>query len=432
MREIPGVADVAIIGGGPAGSTAAALLATAGRSVVLFEKETFPRFHIGESLLPFNVNLLRRLDVIDRLEGRFLQKWAAQIMSSDGSVSREIRFAEGIVEGPPMAYHVLRSEFDMMLLRNAAARGASVHEGHAVIEATHSHRHGALVTVRGPDGELVRCRARFLLDASGRDAFVASRRQLRAMTPHLRKAAVFAHYENVPRAEGLAAGDIILIVLKDGWFWMIPLPEGRTSVGLVAEGSRLKDSGLPPEELLDQAVRRCPASWERMREARRVSQVWTASDYSYECREVAGDGYLLLGDAAAFIDPIFSTGVWLAMSSAEMAADRLHLALGGAGRPGDLSPSVFAQYERKVRRHVGVYMRIVSRFYEPGFMDIFLQPSTRFGIKRSVISLLAGLAEPPPMVRLRLAWFYTLVRLQRRIGFVPRVPLLGVLEEAEA
>ena len=431
MRELP-EADVAIIGGGPGGSTAAALLASMGRRVVLFEKEVFPRFHIGESLLPFNVVLFQRLGVVDKLEGRFLQKWGAQIMSSAGEVQRYIRFEESLVKGPPFAYHVLRSEFDHMLLRNAREKGAQIHEGHAVIEATHSHRHGAQVTARGTDGEMVKCRAKFLLDASGRDAFVASRRKLRSMTPHLRKAAVFAHFENVPRATGRQAGDIILIVLREGWFWIIPLPDERTSVGLVAEGSRLKELGLPPEQLLDRAIRACPAAWERLKDARRVSQVWGASDYSYECREVAGDGYLLLGDAAAFIDPIFSTGVWLAMSSGEMAADTLHRALGDGRRKADLSPAVFASYERKVHHHVAAYTRIVSRFYEPGFMDIFLRPSARFGLKEAVISLLAGMADPPPLVSLRLRWFYTIVTLQQRLGFVPKVPLLGVLEENRA
>src|SRR5678815_5594150 len=161
---MPGVADVAIIGGGPAGSTAAALLATAGRRVVLFEKEVFPRFHIGESLLPYNLDLLGRLGVLDKLEGRFMRKFGAQIISSDGKVSRYICFEEGFVPGHPMAYQVLRSEFDTMLLRNAAQRGAEINEGHAVIEATHSHRHGAVVTARDRDGQMVRCRARFLLD----------------------------------------------------------------------------------------------------------------------------------------------------------------------------------------------------------------------------------------------------------------------------
>ncbi|HZC79106.1 MAG TPA: tryptophan 7-halogenase, partial [Ktedonobacterales bacterium] len=333
----------------------------------------------------------------------------------------------------------LRSEFDTVLLRNAAQRGAEINEGHTVIEATHSYRHGAVVTARDRNGEMVRCRARFLLDASGRDAFVASRRKLRDMTPHLRKAAVFSHYENVPRDEGRAAGDIVLVVLRDGWFWFIPLPEGRMSVGVVAEGSRLKQSGLPPAELLDQAIRRCPAAWKRMREARRVAEVWSASDYSYGCREVAGDGYLLLGDAAAFIDPVFSTGVWLAMSSAEMAADTLHRALGGPaggpgnnGRQGDLSPATFARYEKKVVHHVATYTRMVSHFYSPGFMDVFLQPSRRYGLKESVVSLLAGLAEPPMAMNLRLWLFYTIVKLQRRIGVVQPVPLLGVLEESNA
>ena len=430
MRELPGTADVAIIGGGPGGSTAAALLASMGRRVVLFEKEVFPRFHIGESLLPFNVVLFQRLGLIDKLEGRFLQKWGAQIMSSAGEVSRYIRFEESLVKGPPMAYHVLRSEFDTMLLRNARDKGAEVLEGHAVIEATHSHRHGATVTARGPDGVTVKCRARFLVDASGRDAFVASRRKLRDMTPHLRKAAVFAHFENVPRLTGRQAGDIVLIVLTNGWFWIIPLPDDKASVGLVAEGSALKQSGLQPADLLDQAMRRCPAAWDRLKDAKRVSQVWSASDYSYECREVAGDGYLLVGDAAAFIDPIFSTGVWLAMSSGEMAADTLHKALGGNGTKESLSPATFARYERKVHHHVKTYTKIVSRFYQPGFMDIFLRPSTRYGIKEAVISLLAGVADPPPMVALRLAWFYAIVRLHQRIGFVPKVPLLGVLEES--
>ena len=423
--------DVVIIGGGPAGSTAAALLAAAGRDVVLLEKETFPRFHIGESLLPFNVQLFRRLGVADQIDARFIQKWGAQIFSSDGSVNRYICFADGMVPGHPMAFHVLRSRFDELLLLNAAGRGADVRQAREVVEARGSHRDGWVITSRGADGQTSTLRARFLLDASGRDAFIASRGRLRRMSPHLRKAAVFAHFTGVARDEGRAAGDIILIVLRDGWFWMIPLPDGVTSVGLVAEGSRLKEIGLSPERTLEEALRRCPAARPRMEGSRRVSPVWSASDYSYECRGIAGDGYLLLGDAAAFIDPIFSTGVWLAMSSGELAADALHAALGGGGRAADLSPSVFASYERAVRRHVRGYTRIVSRFYQPGFMDVFLAPSSRFKIKEAVISLLAGLSEPSLPVAFRIWCFYTVVALHRRIGIVPRrVPLLGVLEEA--
>jgi flavin-dependent dehydrogenase len=423
-------ADVAVIGGGPAGSTAAALLSASGRRVILFEKERFPRFHIGESLLPFNTDLFRRLGVEEWLEKESVKKWGAQLISSDGSQRRLVSFRDGMVPGYPSAYHVLRSRFDEMLLRNAARRGAEIHEGAAVVEAVPSSREGCSLTVRSSEGDLRRYRARFLLDASGRDAFLASRRNLRRMTPHLKKAAVYAHYEGVVRPEGPAAGDIVLVILRNGWFWMIPLTPERTSVGLVTDGTILKGSRLPPAELLEEALRRCPAARERTAGARRVSETFTASDYSYRCRQMAGDGYLLLGDAAAFIDPVFSTGVWLAMSSGELAADFLHRALGGNGRPADLSAAAFARYETKLIRHLGAYLKIVSSFYGPGFMDLFLAPSGPMGIKEAVVSLLAGLADPPLSVRWRLALFYFALRIHRAVRITEPVPLLGVMEEA--
>jgi FADH2-dependent halogenase len=424
--------DAIVLGGGPAGSTAAALLAGSGRSVLVLEKETFPRFHIGESLLPFNLPLFRRLGILDRLDGRFLEKRGARLLSGDGRVTRYICFEKGFVPGHPRAFQVLRSEFDDLLLRNAAARGAEVCQGFTVQEASTSLRDGCAVVARGSDGTQLRARGRFLLDATGREAFLASRRGLRRPLNDLRKAAFFAHYAGVPREEGHHPGDILLILLADGWFWMIPFADGNTSVGLVTDGGVVRRCGLAPADLLETALTRCPAARERMRSATRLTPVHAASDYSYECRAVAGEGYLLLGDAAAFIDPLFSTGVWLAMSSAELAADALHRALGSDGGADGLSPAAFAPYARRVRSHVRTYLRIVRRFYAPGFVDLFLQPTAGFRIRESVVSLLAGLAEPPLPVRIRLECFYALIRIHRWFGIVPRVPLLRVLEEPAA
>jgi flavin-dependent dehydrogenase len=250
------------------------------------------------------------------------------------------------------------------------------------------------------------------------------------MNGALRKAAIFAHYDGIPRAEGRCAGDIILIVLRDGWFWMIPLAGGRTSVGLVMDGATWRASKMTPEALLEEAIQACPAAAARMKAATRVSEVWAASDWSYRCKGIAGDGYLLLGDAAAFIDPVFSTGVYLAMSSGAMAADRL-TELIAHGAP--LTRAAFADYERQVRRHVSSYLGIVSRFYKPSFMDIFMRPTRKMKIAAAVISLLAGMADPPWHVRWRIHFFYTVVALQRRFGsFAPPVPLLGVLERGPA
>jgi flavin-dependent dehydrogenase len=441
--------DVAVIGGGPGGSTAAALLAQAGRDVVLFERERFPRFHIGESLLPHNMRLFERLGIVGALRERFIEKWGVEFVSSDGRLNRLFHFDEAIDPRYPMCFQVPRAEFDRLLLERAAECGAGVREG-APVKSARQEADGtwrlevaqdvggapeatASRVVPGPREAIAarEVRARFLIDASGRDGVLARQRGLRDMDPGARRAAVFAHYRGVTRREGRDAGNIVIIMMRDGWFWVIPFAGGRTSVGVVAEGGRIKEQALPAEATLERAIERCPAARALMARAERASPVYATSDWTYGARRIAGDGYFLVGDAAAFIDPVFSTGVLLAMSSGEMAADHLVAVLDGQGpsQPG-LSRRRLRDYERRVRQHVRGYRRMVDTFYSAAFPRLCFFPETRIGIPGAVLNLLAGDMEPAWRVRWRLELFYGVAALYRRFDAGPKVPLHGIFEDA--
>ena len=416
--------DVAIVGGGPGGATAAAFLASAGLRVAVFERERFPRFHIGESLLPFNMGLFERLGMIDRMSAEFLEKWGAEFVSSDGAVRQTFYFEDGLVPGRPMCYQVLRSRFDQLLLEVAGERGARVFHGTTVLAAQPSSRDGARLRVRSPAGTEREVTARFVVDASGRDGLIAGRRRWRRMDPRLCKAAVFAHFENVPRAPGRDAGNIVLVLLRDAWFWFIPLAGGTTSVGIVMDGRVLRERGQRPEPLFEAAVAACPAAGALLAGARRLSPVRTTSDWSYCCRRVTGDGFVMVGDAAGFVDPIFSSGVYLAMSSGELAAQAILRAFDRD----DLSPRAFRAYEREVKSHVRQYRRLARRFYRHGFTEVCLSPAKRLRLTPAVISLLAGCLDAGWALRWRLSLFYTIVRLQPLLPLAPRRGLLRAFQ----
>jgi flavin-dependent dehydrogenase len=423
--------DVAVIGGGPGGSTAAHLLAAAGRDVVLLEREPGPRFHIGESLLPHNMRLFEKLGVVAELRARFIEKWGVEFVASGSDRTRLLHFEDAIDPRYPMCFQVLRSELDQLLLDAAAARGARVRQG-ATVQAARRDADGAWrLTVQEGDatGSATReVAARFLIDASGRDGVLARQQGSRQMDPRHRRAAVFAHYRGVPRREGRDAGNIVMILMTDGWFWFIPFKNGVTSVGVVATGSRIREQGLRPEAVLDRAIERCPAARLMMAHAERLTPVHTTSDWTYSSPRIAGEGYLMVGDAGAFVDPVFSSGVLLAMSSGEMAADLLEEGL----RANDLSPRRFRSYAPKVLRHVRAYARMVETFYGAAFPQLCFDPENRIGIASAVLNLLAGEMEPAWAVRWRLELFYLIAATYRRFGVGPPVALHRVFDATPA
>ena len=419
--------DVAIIGGGPGGSTTANLLAQAGRRVVLFERERFPRFHIGESLLPHNVRIFDRLGIASRLQRSFMEKWGVEFISSDGALRRLFHFDEAVDPRYPMCFQVPRSEFDLLLLEEASRRGCEVHQ-EAEVRAVEQAPDGSWLLRVAEGGATRDCTARFLVDASGRDGVLARARGLRDMDPGQRRAAIFAHFRGVPRRPGRDAGNIVIVLMRDGWFWVIPFSDGRTSVGVVADGRRIGEQGGPPEAALDRAIARCPAAFQLMQHAERVSPVYATSDWTYNSRGIAGRGYLLVGDAAAFIDPVFSTGVLLAMSSGEMAASILDASL----RNGEIPASIQADYERRVTRHVRGYRRMVDTFYSRAFAQLCFFPARRLRLPGGVLNLLAGDMDPAWRVRWRLEVFYRIAALYQRFDVGPRVELNGVFEGSES
>jgi flavin-dependent dehydrogenase len=411
-------ADVIVVGGGPAGSAVAARLARLGRRVLLFEKERFPRFHIGESLLPCSVALLRELGAMPALErADFLPKYAAEFVTPDASKRQRYAFADGLIEGAPSAFQVDRSEFDAVLLDHARAEGALVFEEHQVVKFRADLADGVEVTVRDSSGVEVTKRARMLVDASGQSALVAGRLGLRQMEPELRNFAVFSHYEGAGRASGPTEGDISVVLVPDGWWWVIPLRRDRTSVGFVGPARSLAGR-KPDESFLREALEAVPYLSERLAKATRVAPVRTISDWSYTSRALVGDRFLLVGDAGAFIDPVFSTGVHLALTSALRAATAVDSAL----RTGRFERATFLDYERGMRRLVGTYTELVKGFYRPEFGELLLHPSDRFGLRRAVTSLLAGHGADRFDVAWRVALFHQIVRANRHFSLVPRMP----------
>jgi flavin-dependent dehydrogenase len=376
--------DVAVIGGGPAGATISALLADRGWSLAVFEKDRHPRFHIGESLLPHNNPLFERLGVLDEVRSIGLVKNGAQFSSMYHGREETFYFRQALDKSQPSAFEVHRADLDHILLRNAARKGAAVFEATRV-EQVDFGRDAVRVRAVGPDGA-AEWRARFLVDASGRDTFLAGLLRIKEANRRHASVALYGHYEHARRFPGADEGNISIYWFDHGWFWFIPLQRGITSVGAVCWPYYLKTRRGSLEQFLDDTIATCPALAARLAEARRIAPVTATGNYSYQATRCVGPNYLLVGDAFAFVDPVFSSGVYLAMSGAFAGADAVDAAL----RDPLAAPRALARYERQVRRGLRTFSWFIYRITTPVMRDLLMGPRNVLGVVEGLISFLAG------------------------------------------
>lgn len=380
--------DVLVIGGGPAGSTVAPMLARKGYRVVLLEKAHHPRFHIGESLLPANMPLLEKLGVADEVRAIGMEKWGAEFVSPWHGHGQEFRFSEAWDKSMPYAYQVKRADFDLILIRNAAREGAEVIEGCKVggVDFLPDDQ-GAIVSATHDDGREQRWKTRFVVDASGRDTFLANRFRIKHRNPRHNSSAMYAHFVGARRNEGQAEGNITIFWFDHGWFWFIPLSDGVTSVGATVWPYYMKTKGSRPlDQFLLDTIAMCPPLAERLKDAQAVTAAEATGNFSYVSERNHGANYLLLGDAFAFIDPVFSSGVMLAMNSGIAGAEAIDTCL---SRPREAAAAL-KEFDRIMRHGPTAFSWFIYRITNPTMRDMFMGPRNVFRVKEALLSVLAG------------------------------------------
>lgn len=379
--------DVLVIGGGPAGCTVAPLLAEKGYRVVLLERARHPRFHIGESLLPANLPLFERLGVAEQVRAIGMEKWAAEFVSPHHPMSQVFDFAGAWDKSMPYAYQVKRAEFDTILIRNAQSKGVEVHEGCKATSVEFQADHSATVTAATDDGQTRVWRARFLVDASGRDTFLANRFRIKHRNPKHNSSAIYGHFADAKRHSGQAEGNITIFWYEHGWFWFIPMQGGITSVGMVTWPYNMRTKGgRSLEQFLMDGIATCPGLAMRMQGARLVNEVEATGNFSYVSERNHGPGYLLLGDAYAFIDPVFSSGVLLAMNSGVIGAEAIDACL----RDPAATPAALQRFDQLMKLGPKEFSWFIYRVTNPIMRDFFMHPKNIFRVREALLSVLAG------------------------------------------
>lgn len=411
--------EVAIIGGGPAGSVAATWLARQGHRVALLEKERFPRFHIGESLLPNGNKILKEIGVWEKIQNAgFVEKRGAEFTLPDRSQSIVNVFARGIVKDLGQTYQVERSRFDQILFDHATESGAISRQETTVSQAEQVEGLWQLsLKCDNPDTPDT-LSAKWLIDASGRNSFMGRKLGFRKEElPYPGRVAIFNHFTGIDRAAGDRSGDIIVMRLEDAWFWLIPISPTVTSVGVVAHKGAGQQTGESRETFFNRKVSESPWLVKAMANAEPVGEFQVDSDYSFSYEKFGDKNVLLAGDAASFIDPVFSSGVYLALESGLLAAKSISSQL---KRNSD-SESVYKNYTHEIKSQVSFMRRLIDAYYDNRSYEVFMTPKPPFGLERSVNSILAGCLKPPLSVRWRFKLFQLVCRIHKRRPIVPRL-----------
>jgi flavin-dependent dehydrogenase len=360
--------DVIVMGGGPAGSSVASILAREGRQVILFEKEVFPRHHIGESLMTDTYWTFRRMGLLEKLkESPFVRKYSVQFANAAGKESRPFYFFEAQHHESAVTWQVTRAKFDELLLNHAAEQGAVVHQGVLVKQVLFEGGRAVGVEVQMPDGSREKYFAKVVVDATGQMAMLSNKFRWRVRDPQLKKAVLYSYWKGVHREPDLNGGATLVLRTEHGsggWFWYIPLEDDITSVGIVADPDYLlKGRGQDLAKIYNEEIEKCQPCAKRVARGERVDKIYSILDYSYRSKHNAGDGFIIIGDAYGFLDPIYSSGVLLALKMAELAADAIH----DSFQHDDFSAARLGQYQAKLDRGIESMRKLVYAFYNDGF-----------------------------------------------------------------